>query len=165
MTETSIRFHGIISRPLYLRTQALHIGHRRLALLIFPAAFAIMIWGGAPELPLWAKALLTIIACAFVPLMALLQRWQWQRLFKRTPYLSDPISGDVSERGLRVESTTGNSEVPWERFVKYKMQEGLILLYQGPNIFNVVAREFFASAEDWAKAQRIISERAKAGRA
>ena len=162
--ENSIRFHGIISRPLYLRAQALHVGHRRLALLLFPAAFAVLIWAGARELPVWAKALTTIIACAFVPLMALFQRWHWQRLYTRTPYLLDPMSGDVSERGLRVESATGNSEVPWERFVKYKMRDDLILLYQGPNIFNVVAREFFASADDWAGAQRIISERAQAGR-
>ena len=163
--ETSIPFHGTISRALFLRAQALHVGYRRLAFLIFPAAFAIMMWAGASAIPISVKVLATAIACAFVPLMAFLQRRQWQRLFTRTPYLADPIRGDVSEWGLRVESSMGKSEVPWERFVKYKMNDDLVLLYQGPNIFNLVAGEFFTTADDWAQARRIIVERGRVGRA
>jgi YcxB-like protein len=159
MTASSIAFEGTVSEPLFLRAQSLYAGRRRLLFVLFAAAFTVGIWVTFSELPFLSKVLATVAAVSFVPLLPVIQRRQWKRLYNRTPYLLDPIRGEVSEWGLRAEGSMGKSEVPWPKFVKYEMDDGLILLYQGPNVFQLIAAEFFATRDDWIEARKIIVER------
>jgi hypothetical protein len=159
MTEPAIAFEGTISEGLFVRAQSLYGGRRRLLLPLFAAAFTGVIWVSFWEIGLLTKVLATVAAFALVPLIPVIQRRQWKRLYNRTPYLLEPIRGEVSEWGLRAEGSMGKSEVPWPKFVKYKIDDRVILLYQGPNIFHLIAAEFFATRDDWIKARQLIVDK------
>ena len=164
MTESAISFQGTVSEQLFVRAQKLHVGRAGLVILLFTATIIVGLWL-FPGFPFLSKLLGTIAAVALVPLVPVLQRRQWKRLYDRSPYLMEPIRGELSEWGLRSEGSMGKSELPWSKFVKYKIDDRTILLYQGPNLFHVIADEFFATRDDWVKVRQLISEKSgvKAG--
>jgi hypothetical protein len=158
MTDSAISFQGTISERLFLRAQKLHIGRGRLLLPLLFGAVILGIWI-MPELPFLAKVLGTIGYVAVLALLPVIQRRQLKRLYNRSPYLLVPIRGELSEWGLRSEGSMGKSEIPWSKFVKYKINDRTVLLYQAPNLFHVIAEEFFATTDDWIRVRRLIVDR------
>jgi hypothetical protein len=141
-----------------MRIQVLHLGRPRvlilLALLIaFPAWMTVTTSrGDYPGVDPWRMLWGSL---AFGPLMGGLQVWQWHRLYRKTP-LADGIEGEVSERGLTVRSSTFSGELLWSAFRSARFGEDMVLLYQSPMAFNIVARPMFASEDDWVKAVALI---------
>jgi len=159
MTDSSIAFAGAISEPLFLRAQSLHVRRRILLLVLFAASVAVGILVGFSGIPFLAKVLGIAGGFAAAPLIPVIQRRTWKRLYNRSPYLWEPIRGEVLDWGLKTVGSTGTSEVPWPKFQKYKIDDRIILLYLGPNIFHLVSAEFFATSDDWTKARQVIVER------
>lgn len=163
-TEADICYKGTISLEIFLRSQRLHAGSVRLSLFLVLVFIGLVfigfaVAGGAPV----AVFLAGVLAVVLVPLVLGLQRWQWRRLFKRSPYLREAIEGLVSEQGLRVQSSLGTGDFPWTLFTKYRETSDLILLYVAPNMFSIVAKELFGGEGDWQRTRGLIHERVKRG--
>ena len=158
MTDSAISFQGTISEQLFLRAQKLHIGRGRLLLPLLFGAVILGIWM-MPGLPFLSKVLGTVGYIVVLPLVPVMQRRPWKRLYDRSPYLLEPIRGEPSEWGLRSEGSMGKSEIPWSKFVKYKIDDRTVLLYQAPNLFHVIAEEFFATTDDWIRVRRLIVDK------
>jgi hypothetical protein len=155
----TITYRGLVTRTLFIRAQWLHVGWRLLILLAFPAMFIVLIaigWLGTGSAPIAKR--LTAVATSFlwVPFMLALFWWQWRRLYERSPYLKEPLWGSVTDEMLEVHGPTGDSKVPWDHFVKIRKSKDLCLLYRSPVLFNLLARQFFASAQDWSEAVAIV---------
>jgi hypothetical protein len=163
-THEPIPFRGSITRELFLRAQRLHAGRRRLILWAFPGIFLILIalgWNGMDRAPLAVKAEALVLTFLFPILMMLFQRWQWGRQYMKSPLLQEPIWGAVSEEQLELHGAHGDSRLPWSLFVKRKQVPGLVLLYQSPYAFNLLARELFVDDAAWEAALRVVSVRGK----
>jgi hypothetical protein len=155
-------YEGFISKDIFLRAQYLHIGSRRFIVFFFPVGFSIFIWTVLmPQSSFFAKILATAASFIFVPLMFLIQRWQLTQLYKKTPYFQESFRGVVSEQGIAGESSAGQVNLVWQKIIKHKKTDDLILLYQAPNLFNIVAKEFFATSEDWDNVRQLFFSQMK----
>ena len=163
MTEAGIDYSGTISRELFVRSQRLHAGSARIFLSVVLVLAGLLLLSLAILNAPMSVLLPFVMAGALVPLLLILQRWQWQRLFKRSPYLHEPIEGVVSEQGLHIANSRGRSDLPWTLITKYKETSDLILLYQAPNMFGIVAKEFFDDDVDWQGARDLIHQQVKHG--
>jgi len=142
----TIEYAGTIGEELFARAQRLHLGRRRLILWLFPVVMTALPWSaGGP-----ASRLLTFLICTSFPILML--RWQareWRRIHRGTPAFASTLSGTVSESGINATSEAGSGTVPWKSMTAIKTIDDLMLLYQGPAMFTILAREFFRSDTDW----------------
>ena len=150
-----IAYAGVVDWRLFRRAQMKHVGWRWAFLLLFPVlmlAFAAFSLTGAPfsiYLEVFGGALI------FVPLMLAFSFFHWRRIFTKSPYLRDAISGSVSDEKFVAQGPTGTTEIPWSRFVKMKDGGDFLLCYHSPVLFNILARQFFQSDQAWEEAKRI----------
>jgi YcxB-like protein len=157
-----IDYRGTVTRPLFVKCQWLHLGWRSLILLAFPAVFIVLIaigWNQSGSAPFAKRIEAVAITFLWPVFMLAFFYWQWLRVYKRSPYLREPLWGSVSEEGLEVHGANGDSKLPWNLFIKQRRSKNLILLYQSPVMFNILAREFFASEEAWQSAWSLVSSR------
>jgi hypothetical protein len=89
-----------------------------------------------------------------VPLMLAFYVFAWRRTYAKSPYLHQPLSGSVSRDRFVIEGVTGRSDLTWDQFVRIREDRDFLLLYQAPNLFSILPREFFESDTDWETACR-----------
>ena len=159
--EQKIQFRGVVSWPVFKRAQWTHLGARWLILLMFPAIMTAWAVFNARSLSLGTVVLLFAVASVFIPLMLAFTVRGWRRTYAKSPILHDPLVGWISQDRFFIEGSTGRSEMTWDRFVRIREGKGVILLYQGPNLFNILAREFFESDPDWDSARRLTASAAR----
>ena len=155
--ETTIDFKGTVSWSRFKSAQWTHLGRQWMVLLFFPVAMTAFGWSGwssGPELSVAMLPLIFLISCSFVPLMLAYYVMMWRRTYARSPYLQQPLFGSVSPDRLVMEGVTGRTEMTWNQFVRVREGKGVILLYQGPSQFLILAREFFESDQLWETACR-----------
>ena len=92
-----------------------------------------------------------------VPILALLLFWLWVlpefaawRVARRDP-TSEHVTGNATSEGLQVISRFGTLQFPWRSFTRCIRTDSLVLVVQPPGIAQIFAREFFASADDFAR--------------
>jgi hypothetical protein len=105
-------------------------------------------------LPAAAWVVVIILLSAFVPLMLALYVFVWRRTYAKSPYLHKPLSGSVSRDRFVIEGATGRSDLTWDQFVRIREDKDFLLLYQAPNLFSILPRDFFESDADWEAARR-----------
>jgi hypothetical protein len=155
-------YEGLMSKDLFLRAQYLHMSWRRYIVFLFPPFFSFVYFAlMTPKASILAKILVTAVSCLFIPLMFLLQRRQLISLYKKTSYFKDVFKVVISEQGISGDSAMGHSNLGWDRFIKQKEREDFLLLYYAPNLFIIVAKEFFATPEDWNNARQLIKRQMK----
>ena len=161
--DQTVRFSGTISWARFKRAQWKHVGHRWLILLMFPVVMTAYVpWMvGTPSIGAWV--LVMVIALTFVPLMIALNLLGWRRTYAKSPYLHQSLTGSVSLDKFIVEGPTGRVEMTWDQFVRIKDGDDCVLLYHAPNLFNILAREFFESDDAW-KTARAFAMRTRLSR-
>jgi hypothetical protein len=159
-----IEFSALVDRATYRAAQRLHMrGHTA---AIWAGQVALVAYAGWKLLPLSPGRFLAVlpICLLFAPLLVWFQRRNLDRIYQSSPYLGAPVRMVMSREGIRFEAPTGEGMVPWSKFVKVRRARGLMLLYQTPRLFTIVARKFFASDEDWANAAALASRQIAAQR-
>src|SRR5437764_8424275 len=142
-----------------MRAQWIAFGLRgALILLGFPAVFVVLLalgWNGSGAAPLAKKIQAIGITLLWPPAMLAFFYLQWSWVYSRSPYLKSAIRGTVSGEAVEVLATNGISKISWPLFVKMRESRNTLLLYQSPVIYNIIAREFFASEEEWATVKSV----------
>jgi preprotein translocase subunit YajC len=152
--DTTIDFKGTVSWSRFKSAQWTHFGTRWMVLLLFPVAMTAYYWATGTELSVAMWLLIFLVSCTFVPLMLAFYVMMWRRTYAQSPYLQHQLFGSVSPDKLVIEGVTGRTEMTWNQFVRVREGKGVILLYQGPHLFVVLAREFFESDDAWETTQR-----------
>lgn len=162
--ESRIEYSALIDRSTYRAAQRLHMRAHTAA--IWAGQVALVAYAGWKLLPLSPSRFLIVlpICLVFAPLLIWFQRRNLDRLYQSSPYLGAPVHMVMSREGIHFEAPTGEGMVPWSKFVKVRRARSLMLLYQTPSLFTIVARKFFATDEDWATAATLASEQIAAQR-
>jgi hypothetical protein len=71
-----------------------------------------------------------------------------RRSFRRDLRLQQPLQAVISDSGIEISSPTGSSKQTWDAFIRYVESKNLFLLYQGPQMFNVIPKRAFAQGEE-----------------
>jgi len=82
-----------------------------------------------------------------------------RRVLQSSILLQSPIVGEANEAGVRIETEHSRSDVPWEAFLKRKIGNDIVLLYQSIQTSNIFPREFFATDADWQAFVELVRRR------
>lgn len=147
--EPVVSFKGTVTWKQFRRAQFKHVGIRWLFLFLWPVVMTVYVFLMLETLLIMSLIVVFIVSCNFVPLMLGFMILQWRRTYTKSPYLHQPLVGSVSSDTLVVEGVTGRTEMRWNQFVQIKDGKDFILLYHAPNLFNILACEFFESDAAW----------------
>jgi len=78
-----------------------------------------------------------------------------KRAFATDRFLSEPITGEADEQGVRMETPHGRSDLPWALMHKVVMSAKVVMIYQSVQIIRILPREFFADEESWQAFRRL----------
>ena len=149
-----VHFRGTISWPRFRRAQWAHLGARWAFLFVFPVAMTAYAYFSSGGLSLQTLVVVIVVASAFVAFMLAYSVFAWRRVYARSPLLHKALVGSVSRDRFVVENDSGRTELTWDQFVRIREGKDFVLLYQAPNLFNIIAREFFDSDAAWETARR-----------
>jgi hypothetical protein len=151
-----IPFRGVIARDVYFRAQRLNSNNAiwliRLAAIAFMSIIAISAYSNGD----YAFATtLAGLAAVYIPIILAVRTWRFGRIYDQSPYLHAQYHGKLTEANFHIEGPLGTSDIPWNKLVKVRANDDLLLLYIGPNIFHVLTRDFFASDVEWKEARAL----------
>jgi hypothetical protein len=110
-----------------------------------------------PPEPFFPEALVpALFGLLVIPVVIFMIRMKWKSIYSGTPYFKYPISGELSSEGFSGSSQRGTANIPWSDITGFKSNKTVIIIYQGPLLFHVIARNFFSSSQDWESAKQII---------
>jgi Na+/melibiose symporter-like transporter len=157
--DEAIPFSGKVSYELLCEAQRLH--SRKLRRWLVIGAIAIIAFGTVHFAISWRdgqpsfSGILALMLGIWFLVFPVVQRLRTKRVYNKSPYLKSLLHGAVSRATFAVESDKGRSEIPWSDFIKVLANDDLVLLYRGPNLFNIMAATFFASNDDWQRARSL----------
>jgi len=82
-------------------------------------------------------------------------RSQW----KSNKAFQNPISGVVSDQGIRMTGTDFTNEVSWEFYRNYKISSDMVILYQSSFSASVFPKFLFQSEGDWETFIELVKEK------
>ncbi|MCJ8510000.1 YcxB family protein [Rhizobium lemnae] len=82
---------------------------------------------------------------AIVIVLPFFQYFFGASIFARKAYaaqktLQHPMTVEWSEEGLRSTAQQGDWNIPWDDYLKWAEDDKVLLLYQGPRVFNMIPR-------------------------
>lgn len=72
-----------------------------------------------------------------------------KRAFATDRLLSEPITGEADEQGVRIQSAHGAVDLPWTRMHTVMVAADLVAIYQTASNIRILPRQFFADDESW----------------
>jgi len=154
-----IAFQGKITFHTFKKAQMVNWGWKKYILLIIPILI-VLSSAFAVKPPYSVEAFLPSLAgLIIIPVLFFTTQSTWKKAFKNTPAFKHEFNGTLTETHYNVSSPHGSSSLPWSEFTKATIQEDLILLYQGPAVFQLLSLDMFASKQDWASAENIIKQK------
>jgi hypothetical protein len=146
-------FEGQISPDIYLRALKVHGGPSRLVAILALVMVPVMIYG-VIIVPLMAGQAITgvfplLLWVAVAVLMWLGPKFAVHRMLRTNKVLAAPIRGSVMNTGVHLSTPYSESDLPWKVFIKSKMTNDMVLLYQSNHQFQIFAKEWFPSVEGW----------------
>jgi hypothetical protein len=70
-----------------------------------------------------------------------------------------PIRGFINDYEITVSAENSHANILWSAFTHYKKADGLILLYQGKNSFNIFTKSMFQNEADWNQLLEVLQTR------
>jgi hypothetical protein len=155
-----ISFNGAMTRESFIRANCVHLYNQWIFCLAVAGFLAILSsFTLMREAPLAVKILMMAALGAFLMGVAFFTKLSWGGLYKRTPHLSLPRSGWLSEERVHSETEFETLDLPWEQFTKTRSADGILLLYTSPEMFYILARDEFETDEAWKQAESFVIER------
>jgi hypothetical protein len=150
-----IRFEGTLTPDIYRR--ALGVGTRPMQMVAWMLILAgvINLWFANLAVPVsWGMPVFLVL---FGVMLLISPRMTVKRAFATDRFLSEPITGEADEQGIRMEQAHGRSDLPWALMHKVVITPSLITIYQSAQLFRVFPREFFADEESWQAFRRLAA--------
>lgn len=96
--------------------------------------------------------LLFCVGAAIVIVLPFFQYFFGAAIFARKAYaaqktLQHPITVEWSEEGFRSTAQQGDWNIPWADYLKWAEDDKVLLLYQGPHVFNMIPKRVLAPAQ------------------
>lgn len=159
-----IYYAGKVTKQEYYRCFVLHNSRRPWQKWLFGLAMVVMIAGAIvmrsqnPRMfsdyaPSLLFGLLFLSYPWWTPLLSLVSYDQKGNFFHNN------LHGVISEETITINSEKLQIELQWTRFVDYEMDKDFLLLYQGPNHFNIFVRSMFSNQAEWEKFATIAKEK------
>jgi hypothetical protein len=148
-----IRFQGTLTPDLYRR--ALGVTGRSIqvvAWMLILAGVINLFFAHLAQPVSWAMPL---FLATFGVMLLISPRITVTRAFATDRMLSEPVTGDADEQGVRLETAHGRSDLPWTLMHKVVVSPNLVTIYQSASIIRVLPREFFADEESWQAFRRL----------
>jgi hypothetical protein len=150
-----IRFEGTLTPEMYRR--ALGVTSRPMqtvAWMLMLAGVINLRFANLTKPVSWGMPLFLLL---FGVMLLISPRITVKRAFATDRFLSEPITGEADEQGVRMETAHGRSDLPWALMHKVVMSANVITIYQSVQIIRILPREFFADEESWQTFRRLAA--------
>jgi len=150
-----IRFEGTLTPEIYRRALAVSGGSMPLVAWGLIAAGAINLRFADLAAPVsWAMPSFLLL---FGVMLLITPRMTVKRAFATDKFLSEPITGEADEQGVRLETAHGRSDLPWAMMHKVVITPALVTIYQSAQILRIFPRAFFADEQSWEAFRRLAT--------
>jgi YcxB-like protein len=160
-----MELRGTLSARDVLAAQWLHIKPRPTytvigVILLIAALWALWFSFSLPDLR--SNGWLLVGALAVIATFGFWLPYRTVRSYRQRKGMQRQLRMVPTEPGLLGENETGQATVPWADFLKWKEGNGAFLLYVSDDVFHIVPKRFFQSANDIAGFREMLA--AKIGR-
>jgi len=150
-----IHFEGTLTPEFYRRALGVTGWSGRWVAWIFILAGVVNLFFAHLDRPVtWGMPLLLAL---FGVMLLIMPRYAVTKAFATDRLLSEPMTGDADEQGVRLESPHGRADLPWSLMHKVVVTPNLVTIYQSASIVRILPREFFADEESWQSFRRLAS--------
>jgi hypothetical protein len=156
-----ISFEGQITKDLFVKVQKSILSWKQYIPFIFPiwlVYFALTLKDIPNANNSVIRLIYVLVGVALAIGLHFYQIWNLVKVYRKTPYLKSPIHGNLGDEGLFVKDSNGETNNPWGLYIKYKMSKDFVILYKGPNVFNLLSADFFKSRAEWERACQFITQ-------
>jgi len=77
---------------------------------------------------------------------------QTRKQFRIYKAIQEPVHVSKQSDGLVFENSMGNSKINWDRIVKWREDQDLLLIYQAPQVYHIIPKRIGELASDISKA-------------
>lgn len=150
-----IHFEGTLTPELYRRALGVTGRSGRWVAWVLILAGVVNLFFAHLDRPVtWGMPLLLAL---FGVMLLIMPRYAVTKAFATDRLLSEPMTGDADEQGVRLESAHGRADLPWSLMHKVVVTANLVTIYQSASIVRILPRECFADEESWQSLRRLAS--------
>jgi len=150
-----IRFEGTLTPATYRRALAVSGRSMPVVALGLIAAGVINLFFADLATPVaWAMPFFLVL---FGVTLLIMPRMTVTRAFATDKLLSERITGEADEQGVRMEQAHGRSDLPWAMMHKVVVTPALVTIYQSAQLLRIFPREFFADEQSWEAFRRLAA--------
>ncbi len=124
-------------------------------ILLIAVVALILVFGFYQGTSNWWTILLGAVVLVGVAIPWWLPYLQALTFDKNSPLLK-PLTGTLTDEGVSLRGNNFKSDIKWASYSYFKKSKDIILLYQGPNAFNFLARPLFRSDADWQECVSLV---------
>jgi YcxB-like protein len=103
-----------------------------------------------------------VAGLAFAVFMIVAPRRAITKVWRNTPLLHEHVAGQISDNGITWVTASTNSKYGWNKMIKRRIRDDLLLLYTSTNQALIVPRSYFKSLNDWEAAKELIAKNIRA---
>jgi hypothetical protein len=150
-----IRFEGTLTPEIYRRALAVSGRSIQIVAWVLILAGVINLCFANLALPVsWGMPFFLVL---FGVMLLFSPRMSVKRAFATDRLLSEPITGEADEQGIRMEQAHGRVDLPWTLMHKIVVTPTLVMIYQSAQLLRILPREFFADEESWQAFRRLAA--------
>jgi hypothetical protein len=147
--EMEVNFKGTLSKNQYLKAHKLSFPYKKLrtlVLFLIPLLIIHAIFDFYRNRKLWIFSLFLALFWIYYFLKRKYYIWKY---WNQSKVIKEPRSGVVSDKGIITSSKSGNANITWDYFIKYKISPDMIILHSTTLTSNIFPRSFFENDNDW----------------
>ncbi len=162
-------YHGQVTQREYTRALELHYNQLNWAKWACGIILAVLIFSLAITIVRQPAVTQALFPGLLFPLVILTSPW-WAIALQASAYKQKgniyhtPISGLINDYEVTVSTASSRSTILWAAYTSYKKKDGIVLLYQGRNSFNIFTKSMFKNEADWSQFVAFLEARFKQAR-
>lgn len=107
-------------------------------------------------LPFW---LITLVIGYLFVYFGWFLPWKTKKMYMQHKELQKPFELELSAETFHVRSEEGEAHTPWTEFHKWKEGKKLFLIYRSDNLFHIIPKRSFPTAEEETALRVILQEK------
>jgi hypothetical protein len=130
----------------YFRAMQLHAWRQQImkpSVIAARAIAAILVlgaWWTAPDAALFFAFCLVVLAIVPLLVMYIWAPWSARRMYRQYMGIQEPMTFELSEDGLRLNSVAGEGVLLWRMILHWRQNDQFVLIYKMPLLFYLVPK-------------------------